>query len=262
MIVKTMVGKIVKKEKDKMKRVSIVMNIILTGILFILTLYIVNEYNKMQTYLFNVNRRGVTITKYLKEDKEEIIVPHYILGKPVYSLEGTFCTTSGGGARLKKIILPEGIKDIGITTFSSCISLEEMNIPEGVTILEESSFMRCSNLEKVELPSTLKIIEKSTFFECYKLKTINLPSSLEIIGEEAFERCRSLKEIIIPEGVKEIEKNTFRECENLEKVKIPASVEKIGENAFLDSEKVEIITPKNSYAEKYAKENNIPYQNE
>ena len=45
-------------------------------------------------------------------------------------------------------------------------------------------------------------------------------------------------------------------------IKIPASVEKIGENAFLDSEKVEIITPKNSYAEKYAKENNIPYQNE
>ena len=66
----------------------------------------------------------------------------------------------------------------------------------------------------------------------------------------------------IPESVKEIGENAFRECENLEKVKIPASVEKIGENAFLDSEKVEIITPKNSYAEKYAKENNIPYQNE
>ena len=64
------------------------------------------------------------------------------------------------------------------------------------------------------------------------------------------------------ESVKEIGENAFRECENLEKVKIPASVEKIGENAFLGSEKVEIITPKNSYAEKYAKENNIPYQNE
>lgn len=245
-----------------MKRISVIMNIILFSILTIITLYMVNEYNKIQTYRFCVNETKISITGYLKDNKEEIIVPHYILGKPVRRLDGAFYTAGTGGGKLKKITLPESIEDIGAATFCFCVSLEEVNIPEGVTILQESSFMRCWNLETIELPSTLKRIEESTFFECYKLKEIKLPDSLEMIGDAAFGRCNSLKEIIIPEGVSKIGENAFWECENLEKVKIPINVEEIGENAFLDSKKVEIITPKNSYAEKYAKENNIPFQNE
>ena len=52
-----------------MKRVSIVMNIILTGILLIMALYIMSEYNKIQTYSFCIDMRGVKLTYYLKEDK-------------------------------------------------------------------------------------------------------------------------------------------------------------------------------------------------
>lgn len=102
------------------------------------------------------------------------------------------------------------------------------------------------------------------------------------IGDNAFspfvpraqnkEARRTLCQVILPETIREIGKNAFYNCSCLDSVVIPSSVEKIGDRAF-DSCKnlssigipnyrcsnITIHAPASSYAETYAKENNIPF---
>lgn len=87
------------------------------------------------------------------------------------------------------------------------------------------------------------------------------------IGESAFARCTELTSVAIPESVTSIGDLAFYGCSKLTSVTIPQSVTSIGHSAFAandgsrDNDKLTIRTPKNSAAEKYAKENNIPYAN-
>ena len=52
---------------------------------------------------------------------------------------------------------------------------------------------------------------------------------------------------------------TFYDCKKLKKISIPASVSQIGARAFDGCEKLTVYAPVGSYAEQYAKENNIPF---
>ena len=69
----------------------------------------------------------------------------------------------------------------------------------------------------------------------------------------------------IPEGVERIEAASFSYCEKLKEIHIPSSVTFIqGESeeassAFMESPNVTIYAPKGSYAEKYAKQENIKF---
>ena len=102
------------------------------------------------------------------------------------------------------------------------------------------------------------------FGENTSLTEINLPSSLKAISVAAF-YCTSLEKITIPEGVERIEAASFSYCEKLKEIHIPSSVTFIqGESeeassAFKESPNVTIYAPKGSYAEKYAKQENIKF---
>lgn len=77
--------------------------------------------------------------------------------------------------------------------------------------------------------------------------------------------CTSLEKITIPEGIKRIDGSAFARCEKLSEVHIPASVTYICQDtedlssAFSESPNVTIYAPKGSYAEKYAKQENIKF---
>ena len=69
---------------------------------------------------------------------------------------------------------------------------------------------------------------------------------------------------MIPNGVTSIGTAAFKHCGNMKKIKIPESVIAIkkyysGEHAFSESPDLTIHAPAGSYAEQYAKENNIPF---
>ena len=61
----------------------------------------------------------------------------------------------------------------------------------------------------------------------------------------------------MPENVTEIGDQAFRDCGKLKYIFVPASVRSIGWMAFADCPDLTIHTPAGSYAETYAKENNI-----
>ena len=65
--------------------------------------------------------------------------------------------------------------------------------------------------------------------------------------------------IVIQEGVRKIGDYVLFGCVYLTDIVIPASVTEIGTGAFRDCHKLTIHAPAGSYAEQYAKENNIPF---
>ena len=80
-----------------------------------------------------------------------------------------------------------------------------------------------------------------------------------MIGEQAFLKNKNLVSIAIPESVKKINEWAFYGCKNLAIITIANSDTYIGKNAFYGCENIKIYAPIGSFAEQYAKDNNIPF---
>ncbi len=98
----------------------------------------------------------------------------------------------------------------------------------------------------------------------YGLDSAVIPAStngikIEHITEESFSNCRSVKSVTLSDGIAGIDKNAFLNCDNLQKVYIPASVKTIDKSAFTDCKTVRFYVQEGSYAEDYARSNNLKY---
>ena len=100
----------------------------------------------------------------------------------------------------------------------NCV-IRKVFLPEGVKEIPESMFFDCPLLEEVHLPSTLEKIGNYAFADCKKLDSVELASlkNLRYIGRNAFDGCLSLKEVVFPSGLEVIEDAAFFNCTSLEK---------------------------------------------
>lgn len=93
---------------------------------------------------------------------------------------------------------------------------------------------------------------------------IEIPSEIDghsvtVIGNNAFAYCSSVTSITIPDSVTVIDYASFYSCTSLISIHIPNNVTYIGDYAFDGCEDLTIYSYENSYAEKYADENNISF---
>ena len=79
----------------------------------------------------------------IKDPEAEIVeIPREIDGKPVTVLDGGCFTNCR--EYLRKVILPDTIKEIGDYAFAYCEKLEKPIIPVSVTKIGENIFANCS----------------------------------------------------------------------------------------------------------------------
>ena len=78
----------------------------------------------------------------------------------------------------EKFILPWGDK------------ITKVIIEEGVTEVGKAAFYKCGSLKEVVFPEGLTTIKPGAFYECKKLETVDFPEGLTTIGEHAFESSR------------------------------------------------------------------------
>lgn len=116
----------------------------------------------------------------------------------------------------------------------------------------------CGDNQKVVIPDSVTSIGSGSFMPHDNLKEVVISNSVISIGNMAFLGCTSLKSVEIPDSVISIGSMAFYDCTSLESIKIPDSVISIGSMAFCDC--ITIYCHKNSYAEKYAKENDIEFE--
>ena len=139
------------------------------------------------------------------------------------------------GSEITSVKLPNTLKVIGERSFATCKQIKSIVIPNSVTTIKDCAFLWCNNLSSVVFSNNLRTIE-------YK----------------AFALCENLKNISIPEGVKNIEEMAFYGSYKLKTATIPNSVTSMGEKVF-NSKDMTIYGTSGSYAQTYAKNNNLKF---
>ena len=169
-------------------------------------------------------------------------------------------------ANIKKVVIANGVRNIGKNAFWGCSALTSVTIPNSVTSIGEYSFSGCIGLASITIPKSVTGIGEKAFGNCRALtsiivekdnseydsrndcnaiietksntlikgcsKTI-IPNSVTSIGVSAFQHCSDLTSIIIPESVTSIGSSAFWNCSGLTSIIIPESVTGIGYTAFL-----------------------------
>ena len=154
-----------------------------------------------------------------------------------------------------KVVLPDGITDIGCMAFCDCTGLTDIIIPDSVTGIWAYAFYNCSSLTSIIIPNGVTSIGAYAFKGCTTLTGITIPNSVTSIGSSTFSGCTGLTSITIPDSVTSIGNGAFYETPWLKakqeektliivneilidgttctgKITVPDSVTSIGGNAF------------------------------
>lgn len=165
---------------------------------------------------------------------------------------------------LTYIHMPQKLKSIGNNAFLEDIKLEQIIIPSGVTQIGDRAFSKCITLKKVVIPPKMTSIGDGAFSQCVGMEELYLPPSIENINQYAFTGCVNIDKIILPDGINEIPTCVFTADDEVRRstepqiIYVPESVSTFGIWAIL-GDNIEIHGFADSEAEKYAKENEIPF---
>ena len=118
------------------------------------------------------------------------------------------CRAFYGCESLEQIFIPEGVKNFSILkkdaydwesnyigTFMNCVNLKKVILPESIKEIPGETFYGCINLSDINIPSHLEKIGKEAFCGCKRLKSLTIPQtviSISETGEGAFKNCKKL----------------------------------------------------------------------
>ena len=63
------------------------------------------------------------------------------------------------GEALKRLYLPDTIREMGAYAFGGCSALEVIHLPENLAVLPDHLFAGCISLKQIALPPQLSVIE-------------------------------------------------------------------------------------------------------
>ncbi len=112
-------------------------------------------------------------------------------------------------------------------------------------------------IETIDISEDVTDIPFATFYDFANLRRVTIPNNVHTVGPCAFRGCTKLSSVVISEGVRKLEDLIFLDCKALETVTIPSSVKDISSHTFAGCNNLTICCPVNSYAEQFAKQNNI-----
>ena len=201
-------------------------------------------------------------------DLEKITFPDSFAGKPVIALGyGVLQWCTG----LKSVIIPNGVKSIGLCAFSGCDALNDITIPSSVTNIGQYAFSGCNGLinvyitdmaawTQIDFPSILEYsnplcyakklylngelvtnliipdgvtrVKDSAFYGFVGLTSVTIPDCVSNLGESTFKGCSNLQSVNLSNGVQEIGRYAFSECTSLKGIVLPNGVKEIGRCAF------------------------------
>jgi len=154
---------------------------------------------------------------------------------------------------IEKVIIENGVTNIGYAAFEECINLKTIIIPESVVFIGSNELRRytteefygCKNLKELQVDSNNKKYVSIDGVLYNKSKTVILkyppkkertkyviPNTVKKIEGFAFEYCSNLTSIVIPNSVTNIEERAFYSNSSLKSIEIPTSVKNIKQYTF------------------------------
>lgn len=192
---------------------------------------------------------------------------------------------------LTSVSLPDSITEIGKSAFSGCNNLQNINFGEKVAIIGSGIFANCTSLYDVDIseanpyficdngviykkdksilytylagkkaeifdmPNEVSSIDRYAFWGNNSLKYVNTSTALKEINDYAFFNLPNLESVTINKPVTKINIGAFQSCPKLSQVILPETVINIFPSSF-SSNNITFICDSNSYAYKFATENN------
>ncbi|MCM1535976.1 MAG: leucine-rich repeat domain-containing protein [Clostridium sp.] len=220
----------------------------------------------------------IKITHYIGESME-VSIPAQIDGKDVTAI-GDYCCRNSD---LTTVVCPNTLETIGAHAFSNCGKLTSIELNDGLQSIGESAFFYCESLSFIRIPDSVTLFGEESFsragltsmeylanaeelprscFAGTQMKEITISGKVKKIELSALANSKELEKVVIEDGVESIGKIAIAGCPKLTSITIPASVTEIAEKAFSDNSAELVLTVEpGSYAEAYAKENNLAYVN-
>ena len=184
---------------------------------------------------------------------------------------------TNNGKNLKSIVLPEGLKIIGSSAFSSLYSLSQINIPSSVISIGNNAFvstdlykdqsnwenggfyidnwlLAVDNVKMTEFTvkeGTVGVSDGKSDTSLFPTKatsisSLTLPSTLKYIGNRSFARLK-ITNLELPETLETMKEGAFMTCAFLESVNLEdcINLKSIGNQAFSNCAIKEITIPSN-----------------
>ena len=136
-------------------------------------------------------------------------------------------------SNVKKVVIEDGVTNIGNWAFSECSSLTSITIPESVTSIGASAFYDTPWLTNKQKENNSLVIVNGILIDGTTCSgEVTIPDGVTSIGNSAFYDCSSMTSISIPKSVTSIGDFAFFNCSSLTSIEIPSSVTSIGESTF------------------------------
>ena len=127
-------------------------------------------------------------------------------GRVAYGMLGTSCFRDH--SNLKKIVIPEGVTQIGSYAFANCTNLMDISLPQSLKILGGYAFA-WDKFVTIELPDSLETMGSECFVSCLNLTAINIPNGITTLGYRIFYNCSNLKTLTGGLNVESLENGVF-----------------------------------------------------
>ncbi len=141
---------------------------------------------------------------------------------------------------LTSVVIPDSVTSIGSGAFD-CTALTSVTIPDNVTSVGDCAFRGCTNLTSITIPESLTNITYHAFYETPWLEAKRKENPLVVINNILIDAETCSGDVVIPDGITSINENAFL-YSDLTSVTIPESVTSIGKNAFADCKCLTSIT--------------------
>lgn len=202
------------------------------------------------------NQAKDTLLRYFGDGKKKVVVPDAVKKIGDYAFSGS---------KIKGIILPNSLEEIGTGVFQACNQLTEITIPESVKVMGVCMFQSCKKLAVlhwVNLSMTVNHPIIPGFIEyCVEdtaLKELVVPDC-GAISNIVISIDSKLETIVINEGNTELNGRIGYDCPKLKAIYLPASLGKIAVDNIPYSGKVKLYVLEDTAAHRFALENGYPY---
>lgn len=196
------------------------------------------QINTTQLFEYANYEQGVQIVKYLGADSI-VSIPASVNEQKVLAIG---INAFRNNDHIKKLTIPEGIKNIDDFAFSGCRYLETVSLPNSLTRLGYESFRECYSLKEIVIPYNVATIGDYCFYKCHNLSNINILSSVPLeIAFAAFSECHALENFVFPESTASIGPYAFNNCINLGSITVPKCVQHIGLSAFYSCASLSLV---------------------
>lgn len=163
-----------------------------------------------------------------------------------------------GGSGITDVVIPAGVKSIGVSAFAECKSLKAISVPESVGTLGAGAFKGCTALSTAVIQAAVPEVPDELFMGCVGLAEVQVPPTVKTIGNDAFNGCLSMSAFGFPtslvsigdrafygsgiatadfgvcSNLKSIGGWAFADCNSLATVDFNPSVSSIGTGAFFN----------------------------